>query len=127
MFKAFLKNAKKAVKEHSKLHDKTPRKRVYVIDFAGNLRAEAVESLREEVTAVLCVATPEDEVVVKLDSGGGVVHGYGLGAIQLSRFREKKDLLQRVATNQMGDRSAREPSESIASSSRPLAFNRGAR
>ena len=35
------------------------------------------------------VATENDEVFVRLESGGGVVHGYGLAASQLMRLREK--------------------------------------
>ena len=37
----------------------------------------------------MTVATENDEVFVRLESGGGVVHGYGLGASQLMRVREK--------------------------------------
>lgn len=64
------------------------RKRVFVLRFQGDLRASAVAALREEVTAVLTVATPNDEVVVILESPGGVVHGYGLAASQLQRFKD---------------------------------------
>ena len=35
--------------------------------------ANEVEHLREEITAILCVANKEDEVLVRLESGGGVV------------------------------------------------------
>ena len=62
-------------------------KRVYVIDFKGDMRASAVESLREEVTALVAVATPEDEIVVCLENAGGVVHDHGLGASQLERIK----------------------------------------
>ena len=51
--------------------------------------AHEVEHLREEITAILCVANKEDEVLVRLESGGGVVHGYGLAASQLQRIKEK--------------------------------------
>lgn len=64
------------------------RKRVFVLRFQGDLRASAVAALREEVTAILTVATPNDEVVVILESPGGVVHGYGLAASQLQRFKD---------------------------------------
>ena len=64
------------------------RRRVFVLDFHGDLRAMAVTTLREEVTAVLAVAKPQDEVLVRLESPGGVVHGYGLAASQLARLRE---------------------------------------
>jgi serine protease SohB len=61
---------------------------VFVIDFHGDLHASAVEHLRHEVTAVLSDASPDDEVVVKIDSGGGMVHTYGLAASQLARVKE---------------------------------------
>ncbi|MGH8562596.1 MAG: protease SohB [Gammaproteobacteria bacterium] len=64
------------------------RKRVFVLRFQGDIRASAVAALREEVSAVLAVATPNDEVVVILESPGGVVHGYGLAASQLQRFKD---------------------------------------
>lgn len=65
------------------------RRRVWVLRFRGDLHASAVESLREEITALLTLATPADEVVVALESGGGTVHGYGLAASQLARLRER--------------------------------------
>jgi len=64
-------------------------KRIYVLDFKGDMRASAVESLREEVTALVSVATPEDEIVVCLENSGGVVHDHGLGASQLERIRSR--------------------------------------
>ena len=51
--------------------------------------AKEVSSLREEITAVLTMAKSEDEVLVRVESGGGVVHGYGLGASQLQRIRDR--------------------------------------
>ena len=66
------------------------RKRVFVLDFHGDLRASAVTRLREEVTAVLSRATGEDEIVVRLESPGGVVHGYGLAASQLDRIKKQQ-------------------------------------
>ena len=45
--------------------------------------------LRQEISALLAVAVPgRDEVVVLLESPGGVVHGYGLAASQLARVRD---------------------------------------
>jgi serine protease SohB len=66
-----------------------PRPRVFVLDFKGDIMASAVESLRQEVTAVLAVATASDEVVVRIESPGGTPHGYGLAASQLARLRQK--------------------------------------
>jgi len=65
------------------------RARVYVIDFHGDLRARAVSALREEVSAVLGVATADDEVVVRLHNAGGMVHEHGLAASQLLRIRSR--------------------------------------
>lgn len=65
------------------------RAKLYVLDFKGSMDAHEVASLREEVTAVLAVATPQDEVLLRLESPGGVVHGYGLAASQLQRLRER--------------------------------------
>ncbi|MGK0268406.1 MAG: serine protease SohB [Paraglaciecola sp.] len=62
---------------------------LFVIDFSGSMDAHEVDYLREEITAILCVAKPEDEVLIRLESGGGVVHGYGLAASQLQRIKDK--------------------------------------
>ncbi len=64
-------------------------KRLFVIDFDGDIKASAVETIRQEISALLTVATCQDEVMVRLESGGGTVHGYGLGASQLQRIREQ--------------------------------------
>ena len=89
------KSEKKKAKEEQKSRKKeakegtTPRNRVFVIDFEGDVQASAVEGLREEVSAILSVATDLDEVVVKLESPGGMVHSYGLAASQLLRIAAK--------------------------------------
>lgn len=84
---------KKQLKQDKKAHKhddavNAAKKRLYVLDFDGDIKASAVSTMREEITAVLSVARPEDEVVVRLESGGGVVHGYGLAASQLQRIKE---------------------------------------
>ncbi len=66
------------------------RRRIFVLDFHGDIRASDVDSLRQEISAIVTVADEGDEVVVRLESGGGVVHGYGLAASQLQRIRERK-------------------------------------
>jgi len=63
---------------------------LYVLEFKGSMDAHEVTSLREEVTAVLASIKPEDEVLLRLESPGGVVHGYGLAASQLQRLRDHK-------------------------------------
>lgn len=61
---------------------------IYVLDFKGSMDAHEVTSLREEISAVLAVAGPQDSVLLRLESPGGVVHGYGLAASQLQRLRQ---------------------------------------
>lgn len=87
--KAF-KQYQKAEKAREKQREKAERRRVFVLNFHGDIRAAAVASLREEVTALLTVVKPEDEVVLRLESAGGLVHGYGLAAAQLLRIRERQ-------------------------------------
>ena len=91
MKKADWKAEAKAEKERDKAEAKSDAKRprVFIIDFKGDLKASAVPSLREEVSAVLEVATPDDQVVVRLENYGGVVHEHGLAASQLVRIRDK--------------------------------------
>jgi len=84
------KEKNKAEKKEKKQNSEEPqKKRIYVLNFHGDIRASAVSSLREEITAILTVATENDEVFLRLESGGGVVHGYGLAASQLMRVRDK--------------------------------------
>ena len=85
---------KKAAKEKKKkdkadAKEESVRPRSFVVDFRGDLKASAVPSLREEVTAILDVATEDDEVIVRLENHGGVVHEHGLAASQLARIRER--------------------------------------
>ncbi|GGW88205.1 protease SohB [Alteromonas halophila] len=87
--KKLAKEQKKEAKEKKKQgEDNAPR--LFVIDFKGSMDAHEVETLREEITAILCVADKGDEVLVRLESGGGVVHGYGLAASQLQRIRDNE-------------------------------------
>jgi len=65
-----------------------PRPRLFVLNFQGDLEASRVSALREEISALLQVAQTQDEVLVRLESAGGVVHGYGLAASQLQRIRD---------------------------------------
>lgn len=65
------------------------RPRVFVLDFHGDLEASRVAAMREEISALLQVARPGDEVLLRLESAGGMVHGYGLAASQLRRIRER--------------------------------------
>lgn len=84
--KALRKQQAKAEKQQKKTPEDKPR--VFVLDFDGDIKASATESLRHEITAVLSLATPRDEVVLRLESGGGMVHSYGLASSQLARIRQ---------------------------------------
>ncbi|CAM3643348.1 protease SohB [Parendozoicomonas haliclonae] len=89
------KEEKKAEKARKKAQKKQPddeeslKPRVFVLDFHGDIRASAVSRLREEITAVLGQARQQDEVLVRLESAGGMVHSYGLASSQLQRIRDK--------------------------------------
>ena len=65
-----------------------PRSRVFVLQFVGDIQASKVDLLRTEITAVLTLAGASDEVLVRIESPGGAVHGYGLAASQLDRIRQ---------------------------------------
>ena len=88
-FKQELKTLKIRHKQEQKASVDTERKRVYVLNFIGDVRASEVSSLRESITAILTVTKPSDEVVVLLQSSGGTVHDYGLAASQLKRVRDQ--------------------------------------
>jgi len=79
---------KAEMKARKKLKTEPLQKRVFVMDFSGDIAATAVADLREQVTGLLTVASKEDEVVVRLESPGGIVSNYGLAASQLVRLRE---------------------------------------
>lgn len=66
----------------------SPR-RLFVLDFDGDVRASANEHMRQEISAILTSASAEDEILLRLESGGGMVHSYGLAASQLQRVRDK--------------------------------------
>jgi serine protease SohB len=70
--------------------DKNVKPSLFVLDFIGDIKATQVDQLREEISAILTLATPKDEVVLRLESPGGSVNGYGLAASQLQRLRDKQ-------------------------------------
>jgi serine protease SohB len=87
-FKHYLKEKKLAEKAKQKAESETAN--IYVLNFHGDMKASSVSTLGDEITAVLNVAKPKDEVVLRLESPGGVVHGYGLAAAQLLRIRARQ-------------------------------------
>lgn len=86
-----LKEEKKRKKQElkKKSTSSVSKPKLFVLDFLkGDIKASATEHLRDEITTLLGVASPQDEVVVRLESPGGLVHGYGLAAAQLLRIRD---------------------------------------
>lgn len=81
----------KALKAQRKKGEDTESERkpsLYVLHFKGDLSASETSALREEISAIVQVAKPNDEVLLCLESPGGVVHGYGLAASQLMRLKQ---------------------------------------
>ena len=85
------KEAKALLKQNKKDNKDTTKKskRVFVLNFVGNIKASAVKHFRKEITALLAVATPADEVVVCLENSGGLVHEHGFAASQLQRIKQR--------------------------------------
>jgi serine protease SohB len=106
MLKQEEKQEKKRRKQEKKAAAKNPgvgeeKQRIFVLDFDGDIRAHQVEELRNCITAVLTQARPGiDEVMLRLESPGGLVHAYGLAASQLVRFR-KKNLRLTIAVDKV--------------------------
>ncbi len=83
------KDAEKAAKKSKDGADNAQKGRVFVLSFNGDIKASELDCFRESVTAALQIARPEqDEIVVKLESPGGMVHSYGLAAAQLDRIKK---------------------------------------
>jgi serine protease SohB len=90
-FKKEAKARRKERKREQRARDKeaTPRPRLFVLDFKGDIRASATASLREEVSALLAVALDQDQVLLRLENPGGMVHEHGLAASQLVRIKQR--------------------------------------
>ena len=97
----FKQTAKQRKAERKELDKKgSRRQRIFVIDFKGDIRATATASLREEVSAILAVASKDDRVLLRLENAGGTVHEHGLAASQLLRIR-RKDLPLIIAVDKV--------------------------
>jgi serine protease SohB len=82
-FKAIRKARNKARKAAAA----SPRPRVYVLDFKGDIRASGGNNLREEISAILGIARSGEEVLLRLDNAGGLVHEHGFASSQLARLK----------------------------------------
>ncbi len=87
--KALKKELKARKKTHKAEKKAESRQRLFVLDFKGDIRASATASLRQEISAILDVARDDDEVLLRLENPGGMVHEHGLAASQLARLRER--------------------------------------
>ncbi|MFY0677528.1 MAG: protease SohB [Neptuniibacter sp.] len=94
--KAIHKAEKKKEKEEKKARKNNPpkdeerNKRIFVLDFDGDIKASEVEPFRQEISAILMMAdSDKDEVVIRLESPGGMVHEYGLASSQIERIKRK--------------------------------------
>ena len=82
-----LKKEEKEQEKKRKNEEKPVREKVYVLNFNGDIKASQSEQLKDEITALLSMGDHVDEVVVKVESGGGMVHQYGYAASQLDRIK----------------------------------------
>lgn len=83
------KDEKKATKKAAASKEDEHKKRLFYITFKGDIHASAAEGLRHEVSSVLTSADDHDEVLVSIESGGGMVSNYGFAASQLQRILDK--------------------------------------
>lgn len=88
LLKSFRSEDKKHQKSLKSVDSEAQNSRVWVLDFYGDLKASQTERFAQEVSAIIGVASKDDEVVIRLESGGGLVHAYGLAAAQLDRLRD---------------------------------------
>ena len=80
-FKKFVKLRKK--------NKKTNDKKLFVLDFKGNIKASEIVSLRREISGIILSYKKSDEVLLRLENSGGTVHEHGLAAAQLKRLKDK--------------------------------------
>ena len=84
------KKKQKVEAKKAKAGGKPGKKKMFVLNFKGDIAASALSALRHEITALVSIAKPEDEVLLRLESAGGVVNADGLAASQLMRLKQKK-------------------------------------
>ena len=83
-----LKQIKKDEKKQSKQDSEEQKDKVYVLNFNGDIKAAQSEQMKDEITALLSLEGGISEIVVKVESGGGMVHQYGFAASQLERIKQ---------------------------------------
>lgn len=79
----------KAKQKAKKKGDEEPKKpRAFVLDYDGDIKASGHDALAKEISSILMVANNDDEVIIRLESPGGMVHAYGLCSSQLDRIKK---------------------------------------
>ena len=90
-YKQHVKSQEKETKKNNKSKkSQNPKPKLFVLNFEGDIKASQVETMRDEITAMLSIAEPQDEVLMVLDNSGGIVHEHGLAASQLTRIKDAK-------------------------------------
>lgn len=85
-----IKKTQKQLTKKEKQESEAKKSTLFVLNFHGDIKASEVDQLRDEISAILSIAKPSDKVLLKLESPGGSVNGYGLAASQLQRIRDHK-------------------------------------
>lgn len=80
---------KKKLKSFKNKRSEPKNHKTFLLSFNGDIKASEVSNLRNEITAVLSVAEKKDKVLLRLESAGGTLHGYGLAASQLDRIKDE--------------------------------------
>ena len=80
--------ALKAQRKKGEATEEEQKPTLYVLHFKGDIAASETMALREEISAIIQTAKSDDEVLLCLESPGGMVHGYGLAASQLARLKQ---------------------------------------
>lgn len=86
--KAFKQDQQQRKKTQKKARNEPEKPRIFYLTFDGDIKASAVDKLRHEISAILTVANKNDEVLINIESTGGMVHTYGLAASQMDRLRQ---------------------------------------
>ncbi len=84
-----LKKRAKQAKADTKKDADLVKEKVYVLNFNGDIKAAQSEQMKDEISALLSLDDSIAEIVVKVESGGGMVHQYGFAASQLERIKQK--------------------------------------
>ena len=86
-YKLYKKQEKILSKRKNILYEKNNK--YYVINFKGDVKVSNITQLRNAITIALEVMDKNDEIIITIESPGGMVSNYGLAASQLERIKNK--------------------------------------